>query len=82
MTTPVHLRVTPRKPLATAKLIQSIGRHYVRYVNDHYRRSGTLWEGRYKASLVDRERYVLTCYRYMELNPVRAGMVLDPADYR
>ena len=47
-----------------------------------YRRSGTLWEGRYKASLVDCERYVLTCYRSIELNSVRAGMVLDPADYR
>lgn len=49
---------------------------------NHYRRSGTLWERRYKASLVNCERYVLRCYRYIELNPVRAGMVLDPADYR
>jgi putative transposase len=51
MTNPVHLLVTPRKPLAIAKLMQSVGRHYVRYVNDRYCRSGTLWEGRYKASL-------------------------------
>jgi putative transposase len=63
--------------------MQSVGWHYVRYVNDHhYCRSGTLWEGRYKASLVDCERYVLTCYRSIELNPVRAGMVSDPADHR
>jgi putative transposase len=54
----------------------------VRYVNDHYHRSGTLWEGRYKASLVDCERYVLRCYRSIELNPVCARMVSDPADYR
>jgi putative transposase len=82
MTNHVHLLVTPRKSLAIAKLMQSVGRHYVRYVNDRYRRSGTLWEGRYKASPVDCERYVLTCYRYIELNPVRVGMVSDPADYR
>ncbi len=61
--------------------MQSVGRHYVRYINDPYRRSGTLWEERYKASLVNCERYVLTCYRSIELNPVRARMVLDPADY-
>ena len=65
--------MTPRKPLAIAKLMQSVGRHYVRYVNDPYRHRGTLWERRYKASLVDCERYVLACYRSIELNPVRAG---------
>jgi hypothetical protein len=78
----VHLLVTPRKPLAIAKLMQSVGRHYVWYVNDRYHRGGTLREGHYKASLVDCERYVLTWYRYIELNPVRIGMVSDPADYR
>jgi putative transposase len=74
--------VTPRNSLAIAKLLQSVGRHYVRYVNDRYHRSGTLWRGRYKASLVDCERYVLTCHRSIELNPVRAGRVSGPADYR
>jgi hypothetical protein len=59
--------------LAIAKFMQSVGRQYVRYVNAPYRRSGTLWEGRYKANLVDYERYVLRCHRYIELNPVRPG---------
>lgn len=59
-----------------------IGRRYVRYINDSIGRTGTLWEGRYKASLVDDEHYVMTCYRYIELNPVRARMVAEPADYR
>ncbi|MGQ0594082.1 MAG: transposase [Gammaproteobacteria bacterium] len=82
MSNHVHLLVTPHRPLAIAKLMQSVGRHYVRYVNDHYGRSGTLWEGRYKASLVDSEHYLLRCYRYIEINPVRAGTVSHPADYR
>lgn len=59
----------------------ALGRRYVRYVNDRYRRTGTLWEGRYKSLLVDSERYLLQGYRYIELNPVRVGMVSDPADY-
>lgn len=62
--------------------MQSVGRRYVRYINHVYQRSGTLWEGRYKASLVDSENYVLTCYRYIELNPVRANRVDHPGDYR
>ena len=61
--------------------MQSVGRRYVRYVNGVYRRTGTLWEGRYKASLVQTDSYLLTCHRYIELNPVRAGMVLGPAAY-
>ncbi len=63
------------------KLIQFIGRYYVQYFNYRYRRTGTLWEGRYKATLLDSERYLLTCYRYVELNPVRAGMVAHPSEY-
>jgi len=82
MTNHVHLLMTPQQPGAIAKVMQSVGRRYVQYVNYLYQRSGTLWEGRYKASLVDSERYLLTCYRYIELNPVRASMVSDPADYR
>lgn len=82
MTNHVHLLVTPEATGQVARLMQSLGRRYVRYVNDRYRRSGTLWEGRYKACLVDSESYLLECYRYIELNPVRAAMVATPEAYR
>lgn len=82
MTNHVHLLVTPERPGAVGPVMQSLGRRYVRYVNDTHRRTGTLWEGRYKASLVEDETYLLTCYRYIELNPVRARMVERPGDYR
>jgi putative transposase len=62
--------------------MQGIGRVYVQYFNSRYGRTGTLWEGRYKAAIVDAERYFLTCMRYIELNPVRAGMAASPAEYR
>jgi putative transposase len=62
-------------------MMQSLGRQYVRYFNDCYERSGTLWEGRYKSCLVQAEDYFLYLYRYIELNPVRANMIEDPADY-
>src|SRR6187399_229243 len=62
-------------------MMQTLGRNYVAHVNAHYRRTGTLWEGRFKSCLVDSESYVLQCYRYIELNPVRAWMVADPADH-
>jgi putative transposase len=62
--------------------MQSLGRRYVQYINRAYRRSGSLWEGRYKSSAVQAEAYLFTCMRYIELNPVRAGMVSDPAHYR
>lgn len=82
MTNHVHLLATPTKDHAVTKMMQSVGRRYVQYINHQYRRTGTLWEGRYKASLVQSERYVLTCYRYIEMNPVRAqGMVEHPGDY-
>ena len=61
--------------------MQALGRRYVRYVNDRYHRTGTLWEGRYKACLVDNGDYLMQCYRYIELNPLRAAMVADPGDY-
>jgi putative transposase len=61
--------------------MQMLGRYYVQYYNYCYRRTGTLWEGRYKATLIDSEAYLITCMRYIELNPVRTGMVVDPADY-
>ena len=82
MTNPVHLLVTPPAIGAVSRMMQAIGRRYVGGFNARYRRTGTLWEGRFKAALVGNARYVLTCYRYIELNPVRAGMVASPADYR
>jgi len=81
MTKHVHLLLTPINKTSIAKTIQTLGRYYVQYFNFTYGRTGTLWEGRYKASLVDTEHYLLTCYRYIELNPVRAQMVEHPADY-
>ena len=81
MTNHVHMLLTPQTEVAVGKLIQFIGRYYVQYFNYRYRRTGTLWEGRYKATLLDSERYLLTCYRYIELNPVRAGMVGHPSEY-
>ncbi len=63
-------------------MMQTLGRYYVQYFNYHYKRTGTLWEGRYKSTLVSTEQYLLTCMRYIELNPVRAGMVENPFDYR
>ena len=82
MTNHVHLLITAHETGSVGRLMQAVGRRYVRYINDTLGRSGTLWEGRYKSCLVDNERYVLACYRYIELNPVRAGMVLDPGSYR
>lgn len=81
MTNHVHLLVTPSTPQGLGKMVQMVGRYYVQYFNRRSRRTGTLWEGRYKASLVDSERYLLTCQRYIEVNPVRAKMVAHPADY-
>jgi len=82
MTNHVHLLLTPHAPGAVSRFMQAVGRRYVQYINFQYQRSGTLWEGRYKASLVDTDPYLLTCYRYIELNPVRANMVSHPGDYR
>jgi putative transposase len=82
MTNHVHLLLTPRKAAAVPKLIISLGRRYVQYVNRTYRRTGTLWDSRYKSSLIQAETYLLACQRYIELNPVRAAMVDDPAHYR
>lgn len=81
MTNHVHLLVTPRVEQAVAKMMQSLGRNYVRYYNHTYKRSGTLWEGRYKSCLVESGEYLFYCYRYIEMNPVRAGMVNFPGEY-
>lgn len=81
MTNHVHLLVTPSSQYAASRMMQSLGRSYVRYINLTYRRTGTLWEGRFKASLVDSSRYFLMVSRYIELNPLRAGMVTHPGEY-
>ena len=81
MTNHVHLLMTPDTETGISQVMQSLGRRYVQYFNHRHHRTGTLWEGRYRATLVDSESYLLTCYRYIELNPVRAGMVDSPADY-
>jgi putative transposase len=81
MTNHVHLLLTPHEDNGISNMMQAVGRQYVPYFNRKYRRSGTLWEGRFRSSLVQSERYLLQCQRYIELNPVRAGMVSDPADY-
>jgi putative transposase len=81
MTNHVHLLLTPLTSNAVSKSMQYIGRYYVRYFNFTYRRTGTLYEGRFKSSIVQSREYLLACQRYIELNPVRAGMVKDPSDY-
>ncbi len=82
MTNHVHLLLTPETEEGIGKMIQMLGRYYVQYFNYTYGRTGTLWEGRYKSTLIDSENYLLTCYRYIELNPVRAeGMVDHPSAY-
>jgi putative transposase len=81
MTNHVHLLVTPSEAGAVGSMMQDIGRRYVRIINTIHGRTGALWEGRFKSSLIDSERYLLTCHRYIELNPVRAGMVDHPAAY-
>jgi len=81
MTNHVHLLITPCTVQSLSKALQMLGRYYVQYFNFRYRRTGTLWEGRYKATLIDTEAYLFTCMRYIELNPVRAGMVSLPSEY-
>ncbi len=81
MTNHTHLLATPGTESSLPKTMQSVGRRYVQYFNYTYSRTGTLWEGRYKATVVDSEPYLLTCMRYIELNPVRAGMAEEPSDY-
>jgi putative transposase len=82
MTNHVHLLVTPEATGGVSAMMQTLGRRYVRYVNRKHHRTGTLWEGRFKACLVDSERYVVAAYRYIDLNPVRAGIVGDAAAFR
>ena len=81
MTNHVHLLATPLASGAVSRMMQCVGRRYVRRINTRWRRTGTLWEGRFRSSLVDSGEYALACYRYIELNPVRAKMIGAPADY-
>ncbi len=73
-----HLLATPSTAEALPQMMQAVGRSYVRYFNDRHGRSGTLWEGRYRSTLIETERYLLACMAYIDLNPVRAGMVAQP----
>ena len=82
MTNHVHLLVSAQAGGVVSRMMQALGRRYVRAFNARYGRTGTLWEGRYKSCLVDSDRYLLACLRYIELNPVRAAMVAQPWDYR
>lgn len=82
MTNHVHLLLTPERTDSASLLMKNLGQLYVQYINRSYRRSGTLWEGRFRSCLTQTENYLLSCYRYIELNPVRAGMVDQPQNYR
>ena len=82
MTNHTHILATPREAVSVSKMMQHLGRHYVPYINRKYERTGTLWEGRFRAATVETSAYLLACYRYIELNPCRAGMVQHPQAYR
>jgi putative transposase len=77
-----HLLATPEYDDGVPKWMQAVGRSYVRYFNARHHRTGTLWEGRYKSNLIESERYLLACMVYVDLNPVRAGMVDLPGDFK
>jgi putative transposase len=81
MSNHLHLLLTPRREQALPKMMQALGRSYVRGFNQRHGRSGTLWEGRYRSTLIQTERYLLACMVYIDLNPVRAGMVAQAGDY-
>lgn len=82
MTSHVHILLTPEKENSAGELMKRLGQRYVQYINRTYKRSGTLWEGRFRSCIVQQEDYLLTCQRYVELNPERAGMVEHPGEYR
>jgi len=81
MTNHVHLLVEPSTEDGLGNMVQSLGRRYVQYINQTYKRTGTLWEGRFRSSLVSKDEYLLACGRYIELNPVRAKIAENPGDY-
>ena len=76
-----HLLLTPEDSKGLPAMMQALGRAYVRYFNTRHGRTGTLWEGRYRSSLIETEQYLLNCMAYIDLNPVRAGMVSEPAQH-
>ncbi len=82
MTNHIHFLATPSRESSLSDTLKVVGSRYAYYINKKYQRTGTLWEGRHKASLVQQDRYLLVCYRYIELNPVRAGMVARPEEYK
>lgn len=81
MSNHVHLLIEPSTEQGLGNMIQSLGRRYVQYINKTYKRTGTLWEGRFKSSVVSKDEYLLACSRYIELNPVRAKIVKHSKDY-
>jgi len=82
MTNHVHILLTPTCPESAGRLMKRLGQRYVQYVNRVYKRSGTLWEGRFRSCIIDQKQYLFFCQRYIEMNPVRAGMVIHPREYR
>ncbi len=81
MTNHFHLLATPETADGVPQMMQAVGRSYVRYFNSKHQRSGTLWEGRYRSTLIQSERYLLACMAYIDLNPVRAGLSAQPGEY-
>ena len=82
MTNHVHILLTPSKSDSAGNLMKRLGQRYVQYINRTYKRSGTLWEGRFRSSIIQQQEYLFSCQRYIEMNPVRAGMVKHPGKYR
>ena len=82
MTNHVHFLMSPNRSGAIGRVMQSVGGRYAKYVNDRYGRTGTLWEGRYRATVINSDEYLFSCYRYIEENPVRAAIVTEPGEYR
>jgi putative transposase len=82
MTNHVHLLLTPKHKESAGNLLKRLGQRYVQYINRSYKRSGTLWEGRFRSSIIQQDAYFLTCQRYIEMNPVRAGIVKHPREYK
>jgi putative transposase len=78
----VHILATPGNTDSISRTTQSIGRNYVQYFNESYDGSGTIWEGRYRATVIESKQYLLACSRYIEMNPVRNNLVRSPRDYR
>jgi len=82
MTNHVHLLLTPKRSDGAGMLMKRLGQRYVQYINRTYKRSGTLWEGRFRSCIIEQQQYLFFCQRYIEMNPVRAGIVRHPGEYR